>query len=275
MRKITFREWNGGKEKKIDLSNLKLMRPNQPNNCLTLDIYQYIRRHKNEQIKHLKIKFRKETDVIVEIEDRLNTVLRGHKFNKFGVTGPSISLNNLQKQIYKYFAVGFHEEIFVENDPLNECVIYPTKQYLSYKDCDSEFVKKYLASKFPPGFMPLWASDQIENVTTRISLKGNISSEDINAYKDIMVGATLSSCPLHCQKTKVRTAFIEEKFVNYNYSKIDITFAPSVSVDKTDFPKFELAKFLSSFGGLMGLWLGIGIMQSLEMVIGIRQYCKE
>ena len=270
---IKFREWNSGKWGKIDLSNLKLKRPNLPNNCLTLDLQQIINVTNISAIKQVKLKFRKGADVLVEIEDRLNPAFRGQEFMKFNVEGPSISLKKEQNQVYKYYSVKFHQEVFVENDPSNECISYPTKEYSSYTYCDSEFVQMFLVNHFPKGFMPIWATDDDDKVTKLINLKGLVSEKDIYDYKDIMTGTTLSDCPLHCLRTKVRTAFAEEKFVYYNHnlSSIYISFDPTVSIEKTDFPKFEVANYLSSLGGSMGFWLGLGIMQTIELMIEVTE----
>ena len=268
---IKFRELNGGKEKKIDLSNLTLKHPNLPNNCLTLDLQQIINGTNNSAIKQVKFKFRKGADVLVEIEDRLNPALRGQEFMKFNVEGPSISLKKEQNQVYKYYSVKFHQEVFVENDPSNECISYPTKEYSSYAYCDSEFVKRFLATHFPKGFMPIWATHDEAKVTKLINLKGLVSEKDIYDYKDIMTGTTLSDCPLHCQRTKTKTVFTEEKFVKNNFSQIYISFYPTVSIEKTDFPKFEVANYLSSLGGSMGFWLGLGIMQTIELMIEVTE----
>ena len=92
----------------------------------------------------------------------------------------------------------------------------------------------------------------------------------LNEYVDIFAGTKLSDCPLPCTKTKYRTALLDEKFVNSNHSKVDITFANSVSVVKTDFPVFNLAKFLSALGGCMGIWLGLGILQGIEILMNIK-----
>ena len=38
-----------------------------------------------------------------------------------------------------------------------------------------------------------------------------------------------------------------------------------ITVTKTEFLKFTFEKFLSDAGGSMGLWLGLGILQSFEL----------
>ena len=46
---------------------------------------------------------------------------------------------------------------------------------------------------------------------------------------------------------------------------IDLTFSSKVFVTETDFAKFTISSFLSEVGGSMGLWLGLGVVQVLEL----------
>ena len=48
---------------------------------------------------------------------------------------------------------------------------------------------------------------------------------------------------------------------------IKINFASLVPVSNTDFMKFDLVEFLSSIGGSLGLWLGLGVLQLLEVIL--------
>ena len=46
---------------------------------------------------------------------------------------------------------------------------------------------------------------------------------------------------------------------------IELYFSQDITVTKTEFLKFTFEKFLSDVGGSMGLWLGLGILQSFEL----------
>ena len=80
------------------------------------------------------------------------------------------------------------------------------------------------------------------------------------------MGALKSECTLPCTSTEITSVFLDEKNDNYTTSRIDIAFSKQVSVAVTDFPKFNTAVFLSACGGSMGLWLGVGIVQAVEML---------
>ena len=46
-----------------------------------------------------------------------------------------------------------------------------------------------------------------------------------------------------------------------NVSYIDIRFDQTVGVTEHYYPDFSVSEFLSSFGGVLGLWLGVGVVQ--------------
>ena len=103
------------------------------------------------------------------MEDRLNFVKRAQTFHMFGQIGPELHLQT-DKNLYKYYAVKFHQDIFVEADPAKECLNYPNIRYESYAECDNNFVLRFLQDNFPAQFLPIWAVDEPENVTQLINL---------------------------------------------------------------------------------------------------------
>ena len=40
------------------------------------------------------------------------------------------------------------------------------------------------------------------------------------------------------------------------------------------YPEFSISKFMSNLGGILGLWLGIGAMQFLDLLIAGFEYIK-
>ena len=46
---------------------------------------------------------------------------------------------------------------------------------------------------------------------------------------------------------------------------MELIFGETVTVTTTDFIEFSVASFVADVGGAMGLWLGLGIMQFLEV----------
>ena len=44
-------------------------------------------------------------------------------------------------------------------------------------------------------------------------------------------------------------------------SRFDITFKQDVPIIEHFYPEFSLPGFLTNFGGTLGLWLGVGVLQ--------------
>ena len=55
---------------------------------------------------------------------------------------------------------------------------------------------------------------------------------------------------------------------------MDLTFKQSVSVTEFFYPKFSFADFLSSMGGALGLWLGLGVLQMASNIVTVATWIK-
>ena len=49
--------------------------------------------------------------------------------------------------------------------------------------------------------------------------------------------------------------------VGNKYSVFDLTISHTVYTKEYVYPEFSFPNFLSSFGGTLGLWLGVGVIQ--------------
>ena len=47
---------------------------------------------------------------------------------------------------------------------------------------------------------------------------------------------------------------------------MDISFDPTVTITELFYPKPSLSAMLSNFGGILGLWLGLGILQIMDSI---------
>ena len=249
----------------LDKKYIKIYRPNHPTNCLHLDLVK-IKTLELKGLRQIKFDFKNlsEFQVEIQLEDRQQSLSRAFKYNKFKNSGSRMNLKNLTKNKFNYYAVAFHQNIFVENDPARKCKEY---QKESYDDCDSKFIAGVLEKNYPPGFLPIWATNDLTKVTKMIYGQNYSFS---NAFTKIITGSAVSDCPLPCTTTEIKSVFLDTKFeknMDMEYSRIDIEFSDKVTVTMTDFPKFNPAVFLSALGGSMGFWLGWGMVQTFEMMV--------
>lgn len=168
----------------------------------------------------------------------------------------------------KAYSITFSQNIFMEEDESKNCVDYENRKLESYASCDEEFVAYSLRNY--PGVLPIWATSEVENATSRASLTGDHKMFATILF-NLFSGATSSKCNAPCKTTSVASTLVfEDKWpimddneVNY----IDFSFAPTVMITEIAFPKPVITTFLSSFGGSMGFWLGIGVLQVVSSII--------
>ena len=67
--------------------------------------------------------------------------------------------------------------------------------------------------------------------------------------------------------TKVTANEISEKRTAANWSYLTISLDQTVSLHRSSFPSFNWSTYLAALGGAVGLWLGLGIMQLIQMVV--------
>ena len=172
---------------------------------------------------------------------------------------------------------------YIEEDTTKSCAVYPKSVFASYKDCDEHFMKNILSTFDPPNLVPVWLTDNMENVTSKMTMRhlGNKFSFKIQLmdnrnvpfsgnstgthYEDLADGTELSDCPLPCTTTKTDTRLLAKYPTSHNGSLINLTFSSKVVVTRTDLLVFNLSSFFSELGGSMGLWLGLGIIQAMDL----------
>ena len=52
-----------------------------------------------------------------------------------------------------------------------------------------------------------------------------------------------------------------------NISSIVLTFNPIIQLKRLGFSEFNYSTFLADLGGSIGLWLGLGVVQILELLL--------
>ena len=73
----------------------------------------------------------------------------------------------------KRYFVHFTVNKFDEESAETSCRNYPTQEFLSYASCDDNFMRKALED-ITPGLVPIWATDEWENVTRNYTLSSHV-----------------------------------------------------------------------------------------------------
>ena len=67
-------------------------------------------------------------------------------------------------------------------------------------------------------------------------------------------------------ETRVRANEISEEMTAANWSYLTISMDQTLLLHRSSFPPFNWATYLAALGGIVGLWLGLGIIQLLPIV---------
>ena len=86
------------------------------------------------------------------------------------------------------FATELKQTVFNDDDPRSRCHDYNHQD--TFEDCDDIFIKDHLRDNYPPGFMPIWATDNFSEVTTH--LVTNPSSDQDRRYEGLIHGRLFS-----------------------------------------------------------------------------------
>lgn len=156
------------------------------------------------------------------------------------------------------FLITLKENKFAEEDPSKNCVNYPTDQHESYNDCDESFLR----SSLHPGIVPIWLVSNTENVTTFLY------EDSLGDFSPLFNGILKSDCPLPCSTIHVESRLFRQEEQKNGRGFIELHFSQALMVTDTYFQKFNFILFLSDIGGCMGLWLGLGLLQTLEIAVG-------
>ena len=83
----------------------------------------------------------------------------------------------------------------------------------------------------------------------------------------VQIYMSVLSCIL-CRSTMTRGTMITSTSWNET-SSIVFSFNPNLQLERIGFAEFNFPAFLADLGGSLGLWLGLGVVQMLELIINI------
>ena len=151
-------------EETIDIlfEHLKATRVNYPNNCRSLALKSFPALE-GKRIQQLFLQIGSLENHAVEIQLGGVTLdcrrnIREHSLQS---NGDAIRLD--RENVSRAYMVDISQRVFVEQDPANGCRNYPNLEYLSYEECDDQFVRKLV-----PGLTPVWMTEDFDQVSTQV-----------------------------------------------------------------------------------------------------------
>ena len=233
------------------------------NNSLYSGIYVILQKNLTEKLKEAEIRF-----------DDVN-LFSGRQIGQFDMKnlGPrkmTIYDRNCSKCVMKMYQTEISQTVYTEKDLTKNCVIYPTKHYKDYKSCDQKFGLSMLSNAFGQNMTPPWATDDVKDVTSTPSFLVNKPTLPAN----LAAGIKLSDCKIPCTTTKTNTIYQGKQELSYN--GLSVLFNADMQVTSTSLVPFSFSKFLSDIGGILGLWLGLGMVQLGELLLpGVSVHCED
>ena len=203
-------------------------------------------------------------DIKILVEDKgLLSCNRPIMQHQLLFSGEDIRLEKSEKYIGRSYSIAFTKTEFVEKDKTKNCKIYPNDKFESYKECDDEFIKE--AYKEFNGTLPAWMNLS----QTRGESTINIINYNTSLFLNIFNGVTLSNCHQPCTTSSIVSRLVRQWEMEHEKtsSMIDIVPSPTVVVKRTDFVSPPASSLLSEFGGAMGLWLGLGMAQLVQITL--------
>ena len=200
----------------------------------------------------------------IMIEDRLSALERDNPEAKRGFSGPVIE-EKLDKGKYSKYAAEFSQTVFVEEDPSIRCKNYPFEGLKSFDECDKEQMEAWVVDKY--NFLPFFMAKEEANATVgpvEVNFNCNDSASP-EAYAHFN-GYIKSSCPRPCTQTQIKLNRLVAESWDFGPA-VEVIFSDKVMVTYNYYPKFSPVEALASLGGSLGLWLGLGVLQLLQLTL--------
>ena len=167
-----------------------------------------------------------------------------------------------------HYDIVLDQNRFLEEDETKKCVNYPTEKFQDYQSCDDSFQKEILEKHSP--YKPFWAFGKLGNEEPN-HLFIPSAHTTINF---LYAGAMKSNCPLPCTTTVAKTKFrFEKTSEGIGIEKLNwvVFYLPDeMRVTSTLFMDISEGQILSDMGGVLGLWLGFGVLQLFQSLAAFK-----
>ena len=160
--------------------------------------------------------------------------------------------------------VEFSQNVFVEDDPSVQCKNYPFEDFDTFDDCDKEEMQSWVIDKY--NFLPFFMAKEESNATAGpVEVDFNCHEFAAPQAYAHYNGYIKSNCPRPCTQTQIKlNKLLTEK---WPHPSVELMFSDKVMVTYNYYPEFSLVEALASLGGSLGLWLGLGVLQLLQLLL--------
>ena len=246
------------------LAKLKAL-PMYPNIQFKIDLSETI---KNYTLESIYFNFKAFDDLTVEIrlEDKKSSCFRPLLENRNRQRGAKIMSPKDGHNVE--YVVGIHQTRNVEEDKSVGCRNYPTKNFKTYEECDKMFILESLEQSGWKNLTPIWGTDQIKDVTNGVLQDNN----DIWLHYYLFEGIKPNKCPKPCIKTFADTTFVAAtpgmELYGEEWNALLIIFSEDITLTTTTMLEFNFLTCLTYLGADLGLWLGMGAFQLVQVFAG-------
>ena len=109
---------------------------------------------------------RKNLGVSLNIEDKGTSLLKRRlRSQRHDYVGSAVEIDRLASGAYKRFHLKISQTINLEIDSGIQCINYPIREYLNYRNCDEHYVYEKMKTTY--NVIPFWAATNFEEVTNR------------------------------------------------------------------------------------------------------------
>lgn len=243
--------------------------PSYPSNYISIDISEKIKAIQEKVgrklLKYIFIRLELDTTnysaLNIEILDKSlhKRINLGQKF----FTGDPITIVGGKVKVY-LLEINKNENLEDISNP--RCKNYKSPE--DFAACDTKFVKDHLQSIGWGNITPIWATDDLNEVTDDSELFSTVKTifRDVKT-KDILYGDTKNDCPFPCVSRSIESKRLRSITMNKNNADIKLCFHGTYKNIVEEKVKFDMMVMLSLSGGNMGLWMGLSIVQMIDMAI--------
>ena len=131
--------------------------------CQVVDLSQYWNMNKiAPYLIEIRVKKIENLGLSLKLEDRETMLMkRTLKSQIMDFEGAPIELEDLNSTHFIHMYLKFKQTLNIE-----DCDVYPNEDFVSYKECDEEFVYREMKNTYK--IMPFWAAKTLDEVTKQV-----------------------------------------------------------------------------------------------------------